>query len=445
MAPGKVYEGSFFSGYRYRIVESDREWKGEVVDVPQVPKVDHGRSKWAVKVLLRKHTKDYVRACRECRVIPKRSYNPCGLLRSFDRDGLLNEETVSVASLFEKYGAIFTDVMWLFSRERSVINKDFSNLVRMDASAVGARLMLLIDTSRFGGECSILGQPYPEHFSVSVDNARRVIEIQFSDVVNLDNKYWFNVHVETSDGLIVDTVNIIRSGEEKDFVFYGYMTLYRERFFSCNRRIFEFFRSAFFLPEKINGKDVHGVAICAHAFANAISGRVYFQDLKMDLFLKECCDKAAVHLEKFHFITGDEEGCARLFRWRELNGLRSALQWFDSRAVHNDEYYKSMACRLWKEARGRGDDVDNAIIDIIAMRYENKKNMDIYSSVMNMLISSQKGKKINEALGFKKTENGEQKISNFLKSVPLKTFVEKNLFPQVLSKEKKRRCDEQNV
>ncbi len=79
------------------------------------------------------------------------------------------------------------------------------------------------------------------------------------------------------------------------------------------------------------------------------------------------------------------------------------------------------------------------------MRYENKKNMDIYSSVMNMLISSQKGKKINEALGFKKTENGEQKISNFLKSVPLKTFVEKNLFPQVLSKEKKRRCDEQNV
>jgi hypothetical protein len=444
MSKSKEYKGPIVEGYRYRIVGSGREWFGEVVGVPQVTGV-HAKTKYAVKSLLRRDIRKYVWGCYACGVIPKRSYNPRGLLCSLDKDGLLNEETVSVASLFERYGAVFTDVMWLFSRERSVINKDFFKLVCLDASVVGERLMLLIDTSRFGGECSILGQPYPEHFSVSVDNARRVIEIHFSDVVKLDNKYWFNVHVETSDGLIVDTVNIIRSGEEKDFVFYGYMTLSRERFFSFNRRIFEFFRSAFFLQEKINGKDVRGVAICAHAFANAISGRAYFQDLRMDLFLKECCDKAAVHLEKFHFITGDEEGRARLFRWRELNGLRSALQWFDSRVVHADEYYKSMACRLWKEARGRGDDLENAIIDIIAMRYENKKNIDIYNNVMKMLVSSGKGKDINKRLGFDQTKNGPQKISNFLKSVPLKTFVEKNLFPQVLSKEKKRRCAERNV
>lgn len=433
MSDMKKYEGSIFRGYRYRIVGGGSEWFGEVVNVPQVTSV-RGKSKYAVKSLLRRGIREYVWTCDDCGVIPQRSCATVELLRHIDVDGVCSEEMVSFYTLLCNHGVVFTDVIWLFSNENFVIKRRMLEKVVLDAKDVGGeRLALFINISNFGGECSISRQPYPDFFSVSIDNTRGVMEVHFFDIEEHRERYCFDVNIETPSGLKVDAVNVFRSGDGRNSVFYGYTTLSRERFFSFNIVAFEFFRSAFGLPKKMCGSDIRGVAICAHAFVNAVVGRVYFSDLGMGQFLRECCEEASLYLQSFYFITKYKVGCDRMFRWASVNHFREILQWFDSDALHKDGYYKNMICELWKSTRGSGSVLDTIIIEIIAMRYENKRNSDIYERVVRMFAKcGEHGFKARRELKFNDSGSISQKISNVINSKPVKLFIESNLFPQPL-------------
>jgi hypothetical protein len=433
MSDLKEYRGPIVRGYRYRIVGSGREWFGEVDGVSQVASV-RARSKYAVKSLLRRGVRKYIWQCDAYKIVPKCSCAENELLSFRDRDGVYSEEMVSLYNIYYEHGVVFTDLIWLFSNENFVIKRKTLGRFVLNAKTVGCgRLTLLIDISRFGGECSILLQPYPDFFSVSIDNVLGVMEVRFFEVDGHKDRYCFNVNVETPSGLKVDAVNIFRSDDGKNSVFYGHTTLSKEYFFSFNMGVFEFFRSAFGIPEIFCGSDIKGAAICAHAFVNAVVGRVYFSDLRMGPFLRECCEEASLYLQDFYFITKYEIGINRMFRWARVNHLREILQWFDSSEMHKVECYKNIICELWKSARGGGSVLNMIIVEIVAMRYENRRNSDIYDRVMRMLAKYGKyGIDANVELKFKCGSNISQKISNVINSSPVRSFVDSNLFPHPL-------------
>lgn len=428
----KEYVGFFYNNYQYCIKGSNREWSGYIVDVPQIA-CETGISKYRVKASLRKKIRKYFRGCLRRDVKPQRPL-PLPL------DKALFEEAISLNVLVDRYGAVFTDVMWLFSNEGFVFKK-YLWFLYLDPSRVqGGRLRLLINTTHFGGECSVRAQPYPDDFTVAIDNSRRVIDIHFYESKARRKHFAFSVDIATRDGLRQDVIDIFSCDDGENYFYYGFSSCCNDYFFSVNEVAFDFFREVFRVSDKFTGSEIKKVSICAHAFVNATIGMAFFPDTKMSQFLKYCVNDAVENLKNIYFRTKYFKSATRLFRRGKRNWQRGLLQWFDSTSIHDGRTNERFSNIIWRGSRGRGDALERLIIEAVSLKYEGVSNKSIYAKIREMAFELDREIRLkHKILHFAATENESQKITNFLKSNLVRDFADKNLFPRPVLDKKNRK------
>ena len=435
----------FGSDYILVVEQFGGEWRGTVRNVPQLSEV-RGESKDDVVRLLQDRIREYLDKCNEIRIIPQRSCFDRFFTRT-SSDELFCEEKVPLAIMHDK-GVVFTNVMWLFSKEKYVWDREALFFQYLDPNRVkSGRHLILIDIKGFFGECCVDGQPYPEHFSVEVDNVNKIMKIRFHDKFEEKDVYSFTLNVETSSGSISTAITINRSGCGLNAVYYGCIGYFAKYFFSVNERAFDFFKSIFHIYE-IRQKNIEALTICAHAFVNAAVGRAYFKNLGMCEYLDGCLKNAYKYLLKFYIPTKKLQTVDRVWKWfeeewvKEVSHKQDFLQWFDSETVHDSNYYDSVK-RLWELSRGKGNEIDQVITEVVSLRYEGMANADIHKKILEMIKKfTMDGSDVGKKLRFKDGKNAEQKISNFIKGSYVRDFVQENVFPMpLLDRSKKKRED----
>lgn len=305
-----------------------------------------------------------------------------------DPCGFKEVESVSLFTIFEK-GVPFVDIMWLFSLKGAVFNEEYMTECFINKnSGSNFRDTIIIDISSYDPSVrySILKQPYPDCFRVVVDNIKKIVEIKFfKNTVHLD-RYTFQLDVVVGDRSLTDVVVMERVGDEENFVFYGKTTWYEKRFYSFNGEIFNIFKRMFLIGNGLREQEIDALAICSHAFANAVYAPVYFNDLSAGDFLNSCVMKACIYLRDYRFIVNNDSLLNRINMLKEFNRFKINTQWLDARLVSEDDEFKENVLSVWEGFFEYGDVYDKFIATIAIMRFKGVKNDDIFEKIKNMSI-----------------------------------------------------------